>query len=274
MFRRAAWSAVQPAVRFARTGGESDRLVRRTVRAMSRGPESAPDDVLDSARKERVRVAAIAGAQVERVRGAGPELSGAGTATEYSDRGLPDLRDRANVARRSEGGRDRPLSSSASRPSARFALRSMTKPPHRSAFGPDKTARCLLVRDGKVLLVTHSNCSPPNRGKWALPGGRLERGESPRLTLRRELREELHLEIEALHEVGRYGARERWHRVYWATCEAGPDRWDPHEIDEVRWFHPCDVLALRENSMLHLGFEADAVADWQVMVETSQRVPG
>ena len=128
---------------------------------------------------------------------------------------------------------------------------------------PDKTARCLLVRDGRVLLVTHSNCSLPNRGKWALPGGRLEVGESPRRTLRRELREELELEIETLHEIGRYVSRERWHRVYWAECGAGPDRWDPAEIEDVRWFAPEDVARLDADGCLHYGFEAEVVADWR-----------
>ena len=126
----------------------------------------------------------------------------------------------------------------------------------------DKSSRCLLVRAGRVLLVTHSNCSAPNRGKWALPGGRLEDGESPRRTLRRELLEELDLEIEVLHEVGRYISRQRWHRVYWADCAQGPERWDPSEIDEARWFDPPDVVALESAGQLHYGFEAAVVNDW------------
>jgi 8-oxo-dGTP diphosphatase len=53
---------------------------------------------------------------------------------------------------------------------------------------------CLLValvlveRDGKFLLTRES--AAPFRGKWSLPGGRLNPGESIRRTAERELREE------------------------------------------------------------------------------------
>lgn len=139
--------------------------------------------------------------------------------------------------------------------------------------GADKSARCLLVRDGRVLLVTHSNCSLPNRGKWALPGGRLEHGESPRRTLRRELHEELDLQIEELREIGRYVSRARWHRVYWAECAVGPASWDPAEIDEVRWFAPEDLVGLEAEDRLHYGFEAEVVADWRRMKVAEEASP-
>jgi 8-oxo-dGTP diphosphatase len=49
-------------------------------------------------------------------------------------------------------------------------------------------------KDGKVLLIRRK--FEPNRGRWAPPGGLLELGEDPEEAARREVREELGLEVE------------------------------------------------------------------------------
>ena len=57
---------------------------------------------------------------------------------------------------------------------------------------PDKhfTATGFLVRDGKVLLVNHRKLK-----KWLPVGGHIEAGEDPTQALRREVREEVGLDI-------------------------------------------------------------------------------
>ena len=49
-------------------------------------------------------------------------------------------------------------------------------------------------KDGKVLLIRRK--FEPNKGRWAPPGGLLELGEDPEEAARREVREELGLEVE------------------------------------------------------------------------------
>jgi ADP-ribose pyrophosphatase YjhB (NUDIX family) len=49
-------------------------------------------------------------------------------------------------------------------------------------------ALVLVEQNGKILLVRES--AAPFRGKWSLPGGRLQPGESIRRTAERELQEE------------------------------------------------------------------------------------
>ena len=63
-----------------------------------------------------------------------------------------------------------------------------------------------VVRDasGRILLVTRAN--PPFRGRLALPGGFVNRGESVEDACRREVKEETGLKLNRLRLVGVYSA--------------------------------------------------------------------
>ncbi|MDX9720393.1 MAG: (deoxy)nucleoside triphosphate pyrophosphohydrolase [Myxococcota bacterium] len=53
-----------------------------------------------------------------------------------------------------------------------------------------------MLRSGRVFAA--QRCS----GKWEFPGGKVEPGESPQAALRRELREELSVEVQVLSFLG------------------------------------------------------------------------
>jgi ADP-ribose pyrophosphatase YjhB (NUDIX family) len=53
---------------------------------------------------------------------------------------------------------------------------------------------------GRLLLIQRGQ--DPHRGRWSLPGGRIETGESPEEAVAREVREETGLDVVARAPVG------------------------------------------------------------------------
>lgn len=100
--------------------------------------------------------------------------------------------------------------------------------------------------DGRWLLVRRSDT-----GKWALPGGTLEWGETLRSAITREVREETGAEVIGLGDLlGVYSAPERDLRFHAVTLvvaatvsEPGPASINPVEITEVRLFGASELPA-------------------------------
>jgi acetyl-CoA carboxylase carboxyl transferase subunit beta len=97
-----------------------------------------------------------------------------------------------------------------------------------------------------VLLVQRGH--EPERGRWTVPGGRLEEGESPAAAAVREVREETGLDVEV-------------HEELWSLVKPVDDRHD-YEIHDfratvvggvlrpgddapdARWFTPAELADL------------------------------
>ena len=97
-------------------------------------------------------------------------------------------------------------------------------------------AKVVLLSNGEVLLVRHTY----ERGIYGLPGGGLRSGEDPEAGLRREVREELGIELPALRFLGTVESEADYARntVHVFSAELASRAGlvpDPIEIAELRW---------------------------------------
>lgn len=60
--------------------------------------------------------------------------------------------------------------------------------------GPIPASHAITFREGKALLVRRAQ--QPSKGRWSVPGGMIELGETVHEAARRELREECGVEVE------------------------------------------------------------------------------
>jgi 8-oxo-dGTP pyrophosphatase MutT (NUDIX family) len=98
-----------------------------------------------------------------------------------------------------------------------------------------------IVRDGtgRVLFVRHAY---GDRRLWELPGGGLRRTEEPEAAVRREMGEELGIELAELRAVGEVEIEGSHKRTllhcFAATTGGAPLRLAAAEIAQARWASP------------------------------------
>ncbi|WP_345520249.1 (deoxy)nucleoside triphosphate pyrophosphohydrolase [Nocardioides conyzicola] len=98
-----------------------------------------------------------------------------------------------------------------------------------------------IVRDGRVLAARRT-APPEAAGRWELPGGKVEPGESADEALVREIREELGCDVEVTAWLpGEVPIGDRHVlSVALALLAAGEDP-EPREHDEIRWLTAAEL---------------------------------
>ncbi len=84
-------------------------------------------------------------------------------------------------------------------------------------MGPLLVVAAIIKKDGKYLLAQRKDDCKSAPGKWEFPGGKVEFGEDPKDALKREIREELGIDIENL-------------RVFDVTSSVNPKSRYPHIV--------------------------------------------
>lgn len=97
--------------------------------------------------------------------------------------------------------------------------------------------------EGKLLLTKRGKKAKNERGKWEIPGGALEFGETFKEGLQREIKEELDITIEVgeiLQLCDHMIPEEKQHWVsptFFCTIVSGtPTILEPEKCDEIGWF--------------------------------------
>ncbi|HRE48474.1 MAG TPA: NUDIX hydrolase [Aggregatilineales bacterium] len=119
---------------------------------------------------------------------------------------------------------------------------------------PKVAAAIFLEVDGQVLLVQRG--VDPERGKWALPAGFVERDEDPALAAAREMLEETGLMVTISGLLNVLFDRGVIVCVYGATITGGTLQ-AMDDVTDVGWFRPNDIPTLAFASTHQL------VGDWQ-----------
>ena len=124
-------------------------------------------------------------------------------------------------------------------PIHRVLLRVAHKVRHRyRKLSKQPIAGCTVVVtnfEGSILLLQHSY----GPKVWALPGGGIERGETPEQAARREVREELRIDLDGLIDLGTIeeelsGSPHTAH-LFEGVASTGP-RPDKREVVEAKFF--------------------------------------
>lgn len=129
-----------------------------------------------------------------------------------------------------------------------------------------RTSRCILKANDEFLLVVHNNYRGVNNGIWGLPGGRIDWGEQPIETARREIYEELETDLGELHDVGEWSYKGYQHKVFGTEFDGRIGRIDDTEILEVDWFSLGDIVELSAADRLHAGFELASIQQFLALL--------
>lgn len=116
-----------------------------------------------------------------------------------------------------------------------------------------KEVTAAIIIEKNKILIAQRGANEKLAGKWEFPGGKIELGETPQQCLKREIREELEVDIEVGSYLGEsiytYSNGEIKLIAYFATIIGGEIKLSVH--DKIEWvtigamdkydFAPADI---------------------------------
>ena len=130
-----------------------------------------------------------------------------------------------------------------------------------------KTSTAVIPYPGNKILLIKRN-TIPFKGYWALPGGRMDPGETVEQTIVREVKEETGLDVTIVRKVGEYvekGVKDDVDYEYYPTCFVvkpigGEIKKQKSEIQEINLFKLSELpkpLAFEHDQMIKDYIKSD-----------------
>jgi 8-oxo-dGTP diphosphatase len=123
-----------------------------------------------------------------------------------------------------------------------------------------KTSTAIIPFSSDRILLVKRN-TVPFKGYWALPGGRMDPGETVEQTIIREVKEETGLDVTMVRRIGEYvekGEKDDVEYEYYPTCflvktVSGEIKRQESEIQEIQLFSLKELpypLAFEHDKMI------------------------
>jgi len=125
-----------------------------------------------------------------------------------------------------------------------------------------------ILIDGDRVLIARRQERDHQGGRWEFPGGKRHSGETVEACLRREMLEEIGLEVEvgSLWRALTHVYPDRRVSIYFYLCASRKGEPVAIECDEVRWVHPSELTTLP-------FVEGDLVVLPDLARELAERIP-
>lgn len=118
--------------------------------------------------------------------------------------------------------------------------------------------RGVIMHKGKFLLMKRSKIARGEHGYWELPGGGLDFGEAPEEALKREVQEEVQMDVEVIKPLS------VWHYVR------------KNNLQIIGFTYLCttkdDTVTLSDEHLEHTWIQHDQIEAYKIFPELAQEI--